>query len=197
MRRQARKRSRPPYPEAADDLDRVIIQDSNLNVSAGGVFYEKAKSRRQRHRLALMSSDQSSDAVALGKSINRGPGGTADLPGDIANERAGGKIGEDAAEKVRELIDSGRAAMAAKSRSSRKSFTSRTIPSISRMRLNKSQSKPSGRAPRIEAHRSNDLVPGTCNTTSGGVRISAGNLERARDDLTRGKRRKQANVVNR
>ena len=138
MRRQARKRSRPPSPEAADDLDRVIIQDSNLNVSAGGVFYEKAKSRRQRHRLALMSSDQSSDAVALGKSINRGPGGTADLPGDIANERAGGKIGEDGAEKVRELIDSGRAAMAAKSRSSRKSFTSRTIPSISRMRLNKS-----------------------------------------------------------
>jgi hypothetical protein len=39
------------------------LRQENLNVSAGGVFYERAASRRSRHRLALQASCQ--DAVPL------------------------------------------------------------------------------------------------------------------------------------
>lgn len=46
----------------------LSLKKSQLNVSGGGVFYEKAKSRRQRYRLALMSSGDSVNAIPLGKS---------------------------------------------------------------------------------------------------------------------------------
>ena len=93
-----------------------------------------------------MSSNQSSDAIPLGKSGKRGPGRTSDLPGDIARAKAKGETDEDGANKVRELIDAGRS-MAAKSRSSSRSLnpgktfvTPRPTSAhytISRMRISK------------------------------------------------------------
>ena len=111
--------------------DHLHVKKSDLNISAGGVIYERAKSRRQRHRLALMASEQCiSDAVPLGTSgksgkrgrysgRGRGPGCTADLPRDVAQDKTGRvnlhgyghrhyEHGE--VEKVRELINKGKQA---------------------------------------------------------------------------------------
>lgn len=46
----------------------IELAKKNLNVSRGGSLYERAKSRRSRHREALMSSGDSEAAVPLGKS---------------------------------------------------------------------------------------------------------------------------------
>ena len=50
----------PPPPFSNSELQR-----KNLNVAAGGVFYEKAQSRRERHRAAL--AETAVEAVALGR----------------------------------------------------------------------------------------------------------------------------------
>ena len=55
----------------------LTLEKSSMNVSAGGIFYEKAKSRRARHRLALR--DNSETAVPLGKSGSRGPNRTSSI----------------------------------------------------------------------------------------------------------------------
>lgn len=49
----------------------IELAKNNLNVSRGGKFYERAKSRRSRHRDALMSTGDSKAAVPLGKSRRR------------------------------------------------------------------------------------------------------------------------------
>jgi len=89
------KRRRHSHVTASSNDDpsgNLILSKSNLNVSAGGVFYENAKSRRQRTRLALMSSGQSADAVPLGgKRRTPNLGMKFHLPaGSIATKRAGG-----------------------------------------------------------------------------------------------------------
>jgi len=53
----------------------LTLEKSSMNVSAGGRFYEKAKSRRARHRLALC--DNSETAVPLGRAGSRGPNRTS------------------------------------------------------------------------------------------------------------------------
>ncbi len=148
MKHQARKRSRATSPEHAndDDSERLKIQKSNLNASAGGEIYEKAKSRRHRHRLALMSSDQSSKAVPLGKSGKRGPGRTASLAGETMKNqgarriRFGTRERDEEAEKVRELIETGRVAMERKPKNSltlRKASSSRLNSTVSRSKITK------------------------------------------------------------
>ena len=55
------------------------LQRRNLNVSGGREFYERAKSRRERHRRVLMSSSAVLDgAVPLGRGGSRGPGLSSD-----------------------------------------------------------------------------------------------------------------------
>lgn len=109
------------------------LKPSKLNVSAGRVIYEKARSRRERHRLALMSSDHSSDAMPLGKSGRRGPGRTTDMPRDKRNEQflGHGDGEEESAKKVHELIRHGHSAIASMS-SSMSSSSSRFRSTISR-----------------------------------------------------------------
>eukprot|EP00978_Attheya_sp_CCMP212_P030127 scaffold109765_cov56-Attheya_sp.AAC.1 len=186
MRRQEKKCSRPPSPEKE-------LQGSNLNISAGGVFYENARSRRERHRVVLMSSDRSSDAVPLGKSGKRGPGRTSDLPGDVAKaNNAKGETGEDGAKKVRELIDAGRS-MAAKSRSSSRYLNPCKNPvtptsaysTNSRMRIKNTQSVQSNSSERTSRQikaQSKSNGPETGKTGGGRARVttSYGNLENER-----------------
>lgn len=50
-----------------------ILEKRNVNISAGGSFYECAKSRRTRHRDVLKNID-SYRAVPLGRGGARGPG---------------------------------------------------------------------------------------------------------------------------
>eukprot|EP00594_Rhizosolenia_setigera_P013027 CAMPEP_0178956442 /NCGR_PEP_ID=MMETSP0789-20121207/10253_1 /TAXON_ID=3005 /ORGANISM="Rhizosolenia setigera, Strain CCMP 1694" /LENGTH=239 /DNA_ID=CAMNT_0020638365 /DNA_START=126 /DNA_END=845 /DNA_ORIENTATION=+ len=62
----------------ADEKDKRVLSSSDLNVSAGGKFYERAKSRRERTRRIL--SDISEDAKPLGsRRGSRGPNGTSDI----------------------------------------------------------------------------------------------------------------------
>mmetsp|Transcript_18364 Transcript_18364/g.21955 ORF Transcript_18364/g.21955 Transcript_18364/m.21955 type:complete len:135 (+) Transcript_18364:32-436(+) len=102
------KRRRHSHLSVDNNPNDLILSKSNLNVSARGVLYENAKSRSQRHRLALMSSGQSSDAVPLGKRRTSGLGMISHLSGNVASGRAGGGDEADGIEKVRQLIDSGR-----------------------------------------------------------------------------------------
>ena len=50
-----------------------ILEKRSLNISAGGRFYERAKSRRMRHRDVLKDID-SCRAIPLGRGGARGPG---------------------------------------------------------------------------------------------------------------------------
>ncbi|KAL7576492.1 hypothetical protein ACA910_017995 [Epithemia clementina (nom. ined.)] len=62
-------------PEKASEL-----RPRNLNVSAGGVIYEKAASRHARHRRTLMTDHSLRDsAIPLQRGGNRGPG-LSELP---------------------------------------------------------------------------------------------------------------------
>eukprot|EP00526_Cylindrotheca_closterium_P020724 CAMPEP_0113639548 /NCGR_PEP_ID=MMETSP0017_2-20120614/20748_1 /TAXON_ID=2856 /ORGANISM="Cylindrotheca closterium" /LENGTH=204 /DNA_ID=CAMNT_0000550769 /DNA_START=9 /DNA_END=622 /DNA_ORIENTATION=+ /assembly_acc=CAM_ASM_000147 len=57
----------------------LVLKQENLNVSAGRTIYESARSRRERHRLALKNGmklgeeDGSNHIVALGRGGARGP----------------------------------------------------------------------------------------------------------------------------
>jgi hypothetical protein len=80
------KKQRAQHPPTSDyntseDSDSksssLKLEKSSMNVSAGGIFYEKVKSRRARHRLALR--DNSETAVPLGKAGSRGPNRTSSI----------------------------------------------------------------------------------------------------------------------
>ena len=155
MKHLSKKRSQlsPSKNNNDEGLEGLYLQKSNLNVSAGRKFYEKAKSRRSRHRLALMTSDQSSDAVPLGKGGKRGPGGTATIAGETAKNKRVRWIGfsarerEEEEDKVQELIESSGASTGRKSKISpalrKVTSPSRGNPTLSRPRIikNSKQSK--------------------------------------------------------
>ena len=118
-----RRRTHPPSHQPVPPLyhnegkgnDDIKLKQSNLNSSAGGTIYERAKSRRERHRLALMSSQNSAGAITLGRSkkmgtgryqsktkfassskqtlvpnsASKGPGKAADMPRDITRAVTG------------------------------------------------------------------------------------------------------------
>ena len=66
------------------DKNSLELQKKCLNISGGGVFYERAASRRERHRNALMASQDMAGAVPLGqlgRSKNKKKGATAKGPG--------------------------------------------------------------------------------------------------------------------
>eukprot|EP00957_Ditylum_brightwellii_P191880 14607264-Ditylum_brightwellii.AAC.1 len=82
----------PPQSSSSPQLEHLHqLKHSNLNVSAGGNIYERAKSRRERHRQALMSSNNTAldSAIPLGRSGKRGPGRTADLHSDRIRDKLG------------------------------------------------------------------------------------------------------------
>lgn len=68
------------------DQNNDELKRSNLNVSAGGLLYERAASRRERSRSALMKHVQTADVVALTRRRGSyGPGMTS-LVGEDLNE---------------------------------------------------------------------------------------------------------------
>lgn len=82
-----RRRSAPPPPRNANPINPTEIQQNNLNVSRycnsglgkggapGGCFYEKAKSRNNRHKEVYRSTALGQavvrEAVPLGRSLKR------------------------------------------------------------------------------------------------------------------------------
>jgi hypothetical protein len=58
--------------------DPLQLKPYNMNISAGGSYYEKARSRRERHRLVLMQQQQTDNVIPLGRrGVDRGLGGTS------------------------------------------------------------------------------------------------------------------------
>lgn len=92
---------------SSSEIPQERLQKSNLNISAGKVIYERARSRRQRHGLILSQSINAEYAIPLGKSGKRGPGRATDLPHEYYSDRQS-RIYENDEEKVQALINAGR-----------------------------------------------------------------------------------------
>ncbi|GFH62094.1 predicted protein [Chaetoceros tenuissimus] len=99
------KKAKQNTKKSTDELTSATLHNTkqHLNISAGRVFYEKAKSRRSRHRDALESSQNCVNAVALGTSKKRkaGPNQTATVRSSLT-----GSSGEyETSQKIRKSWD--------------------------------------------------------------------------------------------
>lgn len=111
-------------PNSSEEIPSNFLKKSNLNISAGRVIYERARSRRQRHGLILSNSTNAETATPLGKSGKRGPGRAADLPHEYYSDKKS-RIYEDDEDKVQELINAGRASATAFTRNNMMLHSSR------------------------------------------------------------------------
>ena len=92
-RRQQEHHNKPNVDTTTSDKNSLELQKKSLNISGGRVFYERAASRRERHRNVLMASQDMVGAVPLGLGRrNHKKGGAAKGPGlavDVTPVRQG------------------------------------------------------------------------------------------------------------
>ena len=73
------RRLNTPTDEDGSKGNPLELKKKSLNVSGGREFYERASSRRERHRNALRASLSMDEAVPLGRGGAKGPGLAVDM----------------------------------------------------------------------------------------------------------------------